>query len=406
MYCPSCGKEIKDNSKFCLFCGTKIDPEQVKSYQESLNNVDEFKELLEDKKRKPLTKKAKIAIASIVGVIVAFVIVFALIKSGDKVIDPFDGLILRTNGYDGYGYVSLTNGGNNDTEMIALENEYYELEDEYEGVCQISAYKTDSSAKCTELKEDIYNLGKALDSFNYEFSYPDEKKDGNLNNGDIITATITYDEKALKNAGYKLKSTSKEFTVEGLMELEKVDLFANVDLEWVAGWNTFQLQVVDNGQTYIEPYDYEIGDVTSTGEVIVKVSEDYIAGNYGLVSLNGFYDKTFYVGRKPEMITQINSENKEKIKSLAVSVLTNSYLDSCNLRINDELIITIDIEEISINLGIIKASYIITTDQEHTYKQEIEFQAYEDSDGSYKNLTDFSNKKFACELEDTTIEES
>ncbi len=39
MYCNNCGKEIPDNSKFCNFCGSKINKEEVTGFEKTVQKV-------------------------------------------------------------------------------------------------------------------------------------------------------------------------------------------------------------------------------------------------------------------------------------------------------------------------------------------------------------------------------
>lgn len=60
MYCPNCGQRIADNSKFCQFCGEKIDAYQLSD------------ETASSKKQHPKSKKAWIffAVALAIGIVI------------------------------------------------------------------------------------------------------------------------------------------------------------------------------------------------------------------------------------------------------------------------------------------------------------------------------------------------
>ena len=48
MYCVKCGKEIKDNAKFCVFCGAAVKAaDEAVAPQNVLNTVQPFEESVE-----------------------------------------------------------------------------------------------------------------------------------------------------------------------------------------------------------------------------------------------------------------------------------------------------------------------------------------------------------------------
>ena len=42
MYCSKCGKELKEDARFCDGCGTKIGETELKTTQEQTNNKKEI----------------------------------------------------------------------------------------------------------------------------------------------------------------------------------------------------------------------------------------------------------------------------------------------------------------------------------------------------------------------------
>ena len=77
MICRHCGKEIRDGSKFCSFCGKQIEQEPISEMPQSINNTDIYSNesmiseaVAEQKKR----KKLNILFVAIVTIIFAAII--------------------------------------------------------------------------------------------------------------------------------------------------------------------------------------------------------------------------------------------------------------------------------------------------------------------------------------------
>lgn len=68
MYCPKCGKEVKNVGKFCEFCGEKIEIETEKYQNNSIYNEGGNRE--KEKSNIKLSKKQKMIVLSIVGIFI------------------------------------------------------------------------------------------------------------------------------------------------------------------------------------------------------------------------------------------------------------------------------------------------------------------------------------------------
>ena len=62
------------------------------------------------------------------------------------------------------------------------------------------------------------------------FSVGQVENNGELSNGDVITVTVDTNQTALDNAKVNVKNTELHFTVEGLEEKPKLDIFSDVSL--------------------------------------------------------------------------------------------------------------------------------------------------------------------------------
>lgn len=124
---------------------------------------------------------------------------------GKKRIDIMEDIIVRFDGYDGYG-------------TAKLENEYSWEAEAFE-------------AAGIESIDGLDSLGNAL---NIELAVQYELvPDSGLSNGDQVTVKASISDTMLE--GYDFELISKEertFTVSGLKEIQEVDLFENVDIEF------------------------------------------------------------------------------------------------------------------------------------------------------------------------------
>ena len=61
MKCLQCGREIQEDSRFCVYCGQKVSQreydQEIKTYQESLKKLEKEQAELEKKKEEMIQKK-------------------------------------------------------------------------------------------------------------------------------------------------------------------------------------------------------------------------------------------------------------------------------------------------------------------------------------------------------------
>lgn len=67
MFCPKCGKELKDGSKFCKYCGTKIKPKQT-----AVSNNNAVKTTDDNEKTKKI----------IIGILIAVIVILSIVFIG------------------------------------------------------------------------------------------------------------------------------------------------------------------------------------------------------------------------------------------------------------------------------------------------------------------------------------
>ncbi|MCM1543079.1 MAG: hypothetical protein NC121_17725 [Blautia sp.] len=166
---------------------------------------------------------------------------------GKKQIDVMEGVELEFYGVNGYG-----------TAYIADE---YTWEEETLGAAGLT---DDDDA---EAFRGVYTVESSV---KYEVS-PRE----NLSNGDVVTVTAKVDNEAV--GGYKIEFTGKEreFTVEGLKEVEEVDLFKGVEeqFEGFAPYVKAVLRTQDAGNAVYVRYTLDRSENLAEGDTVVVTAE-------------------------------------------------------------------------------------------------------------------------------------
>lgn len=114
------------------------------------------------------------------------------------------------------------------------------------------------------------------------FSISPVENNGELSNGDVITVTVNTDQTALNNAKINVKNTELHFTVEGLEEKPKIDVFSDVSLK-VSGASPYcSVSVEYSGDKWLSSYSFEITSSDGTekesyrngDKVTVTLSQD------------------------------------------------------------------------------------------------------------------------------------
>ena len=240
----------------------------------------------------PFPKKYKILIGCVCLAVFIGLIIASSVGVGK--IDPFDYTSVSFEGYDSAGRVSVFF----DEDALIQEiigPEPSDLGEEYaEWFMKYDTYST--CVKCQ-----------------YE---PEE----GLSNGDTVTVTFTVDDTVTS----RIKAGKKEFTVEGLPELEKIDVFSNVVLKYegVEGqahaMATIGLDVsfFNDIRMNIEPNEnLKNGDI-----ITVSVSNvDDLAETYQQIPAE--ISRQYTVEGLPSYITEASQVPVDEVKSLAADFL-------------------------------------------------------------------------------------
>ena len=135
----------------------------------------------------------------------------ALAGCGKKEIDVMEGIEVEFSGVDGYG-----------TARIADEYVFEDAALEAAGLTEKMDSDFDDEAIGT--LQGVYTIEEAV---KYEVS-PSE----NLSNGDVVTVTASINNESVEDFKIQFTGTEMKFTVEGLKEVEQIDLFQGVEVEF------------------------------------------------------------------------------------------------------------------------------------------------------------------------------
>ncbi len=276
-YCEFCRKELADNEK-CTCEGA-----------------------VANRKEKSETKK-KVLFGSIGIILIAIItVVIIAIGTASVKIDPF---LYTDVSFEGYS--------SNGTVIVDF--------DEDSLICDIIGEEPDSFEGLIEWsdKYDMYAEG---------ISYTFKPSEG-LSNGDVVTVTFSI----TGTAQNKIKSVTKEFTVEGLTEIELVDVFKDVELVFsgIDGDGTVRINNTSS-DPFISKVDFRIDKDTGVGSsfnlsngdvisIVAQVDDDLIQQyNKGVAQTT----KTFTVSGLGKSISasDLTKDFIEQVKQVAYNVL-------------------------------------------------------------------------------------
>ncbi len=149
---------------------------------------------------------------------------------GTKKIDVMESVVLNFSGVDGYGVA--------------------EIED---------AYAWEKSALEAAGIQDIENFSDLGDAFVIEsaVSYDISPKE-NLSNGDEVVVTAQIDNDAVEQYKIRFEAKEKRFVVEGLPEVQTIDLFENIEVAFQGIAPNASAIVIDENTDYYTMMHYNI----------------------------------------------------------------------------------------------------------------------------------------------------
>lgn len=165
---------------------------------------------------------------------------------GKTKIDVMEDLEVAFSGVDGYGTAAITN--KYDWEEEALEAIGGDPED-------------------VSLLGDMMKIESAV---SFEIS-PSE----GLSNGDTVTVKTSVDNEKVKKYKIAFKTGEKEFTVEGLREIEQLDLFENVDVEFqgIAPYVNAYIKNGNSGAPVYVGYTLDKSENLTVGDTVTVTAE-------------------------------------------------------------------------------------------------------------------------------------
>ena len=155
----------------------------------------------------------------------------ALTGCGKKEVDVMAGIEVEFSGVDGYGTARIT-------DKDAWEEEAFEA----------AGIKEKLDADSEEVIEATQAAFVIEEAVRFEIS-PTE----NLSNGDVVTVTAVLDNESVEDYKIAFIGDKKTFTVEGLKEVEQIDLFDGVTVEF-EGFAPYVKASINNKQTNSDIY--------------------------------------------------------------------------------------------------------------------------------------------------------
>ncbi|MCD7949079.1 MAG: zinc ribbon domain-containing protein [Erysipelotrichaceae bacterium] len=321
MKCPNCGKEIADGSKFCGFCGYQLSEEEIKqgSSNGAKNVLNNITNVIKN------TDKKILGIAALVVCLVIGVVVFFTTRK--PTINLKDYVTVEISGADGYGRANVDFDYDqfeiDVLDAAGLSDVYYTYYNyDYDDLQYVL-----SSEEYTKL----YNLVYAYESVDYDVDVT-----SGLSNGDVVTVTFTYNNDLAANAGFKFKGSDIKTTVSDLGELEAIDPFEGVTIDYqgVSPYLTATVNtdgandVVSNyvGFSLSQSREITLGDTITLS--ITNYDEEDFANDYGVTFTTLSKD---YVCEDASYYTKAASEITDTFLSDAKAIVEESLSDGLNL---------------------------------------------------------------------------
>jgi len=324
MFCRSCGKEIPNDSKFCEYCGTKVEKEQI-------NEMDINEPIKEEdslKSRKSFNKKT--LIAGVFGVIAIIGILVFVLTRPDKI--QLADLVNRhvAYGINGAGFIEVEDviypydildcllESNNNSEDVS--------EDNFEEFLMGEGEKWDE-------------ISKVIDSIRYTLFINGEEVEElyGLTNGDIIKVEVYSENPVSEYFNKKFVKGIVEFEVEGLIDGKLINPFEekyftisysgangegevdpDLNLEYSLNTAINYIEVIDerdnykNGDPITIRIDYDILEMANFGYALSETTKTF--------TVEGLGEKV-----TKDNVSSINEVSLRKYIDYAYKACRNSY---------------------------------------------------------------------------------
>lgn len=336
-FCTNCGSRINGEQIFCSKCGARVKKLETPAPQ-TADAMDSIKEISKNISNKAanfdsgsffqnLGNTLKRVPKKVYGIVIAAAAVLIAAVCAFNAPKPVDLDSVYVVEFDG------SNGMGNATAYV----------DPY-SLAALLASDTDDSMDIYSMEDmndlaDAFQTGVSYYSLMNSFEMTLDK-DSDLTNGDTVTATITYNEELAKEMNMKFKNTTKTFTVSGLKELETIDAFEDLEIEYYGASPELEIKSIHGkyNDLYLT-YTANKTEGIANGDVITITCDT----DAGILADQGYAladdateitvaDHDAYVTD----ISQLSEANMEEIKENAIAVCrkenTNegaSYVNSC-----------------------------------------------------------------------------
>ncbi|MGL5978854.1 MAG: hypothetical protein ACRCZJ_07670 [Erysipelotrichaceae bacterium] len=316
--------------------------------------------------------------------------------ASQKKIDLDAGTTLFFEGFNGKGT------GIVDTTMmddLGLEAKMLELSEK----TLTLMFEGKSYEKVEQQYTKLYEFARSLDC-------TWDRPNGTYSNGDEAIYSCSFDEEAAKKAGYTYINTESRYVVEGLEEIQEIDLFEGIDFEWnfyTSNSSNIDLNLINNNpnawvQKYVD-YTYSINQLDDEGNFNVLLNYSTSDLEQAGYSYSGPTTKSFNIGVKPIYLKEVVEEDEKAQALKSGTAFLENLLDHCDntfLYRSTEPVIVKGYEFAYYRTPGLLASNVATNfyligDNNLRYTISIKLDLYRMADGSFYDL---SKSEYSCDL--------
>ncbi len=288
--CRNCGEYIPNNAKVCMYCNTRVN------------------------RKKKISPKLVFVIILWAAVIAALgcTAYYFYEKLAFLEIDASQLVKVNLEGTTGNGSAYLS---------LDEESDYFTANETGENAPLLTDVftNTNSLKKANEmqiaLKADIYIATDPTDAnFLYRKGTESVKassidKISGLTNGDVLTVTVRYDEKALKKYRIRLINTTYTVNVSDLNSVESLNAFADISVSYSGtdGFGTAEVNTSKCKQIVLDNFTFKISSSSNNG----KLSNDdviKVVANCTSLTYNSEDSTIEYNGKKYAVSKSSSSE--------------------------------------------------------------------------------------------------